>query len=106
MGKFTNLMLVVAATVMIVVGVAAQTGTVSVGGLGGGRHGSVDGATTHPPASTASRPSPSPEASSSPTGNPQPAPAAAQPVVWSGGDEGDGGHNGGGGHGHGHGHGG
>ncbi len=32
MGKFTNLALIAAATALIVVGVAAQTGTISMGG--------------------------------------------------------------------------
>ncbi|HYL07604.1 MAG TPA: hypothetical protein VEU76_03590, partial [Candidatus Udaeobacter sp.] len=58
MGKFTNLFLIAAATVLIVVGVAAQTGTISIGSPGPHQRGAVAGSQAI--ASPEASPSPSP----------------------------------------------
>lgn len=89
MGKFTNLVLIAAAVVLIVIGVAAQTGTISLGRSGPvPQHGGVSAQQ----AITTPTPSAAPVAS--------PAPPAAQPVAapagaGGGGDGGDGGGGGG-----------
>lgn len=84
MGKFTNLILIAAAAALILIGVAAQTGSISFAGHS--RHtGAISGQTAHkPPAPTNPRyiqSSPPPA-----TVNPQP---AAQPPTSTGGDGGD-----------------
>jgi hypothetical protein len=86
MGKLTNLVMIAAATVLIVVGVAAQTGTISIGSRSAHQHGAVAGGQAIA----------SPETSPSPTPESTPASVVAAPVTWTGGE----------GNGHGHGHGG
>lgn len=92
MGKFTNLILIAAAVALVIVGVAAQTGTLSWASHG--RHsGAVGGQTARQPQALAT---PAYIDNSPATDTAQPA-ANQQPVTTE--DSGSG-------HGHGHGHGG
>lgn len=101
MGKLTNLFLIAGAALLILVGIAAQTGTISVPRHTHGSSGSVSGTRANQPQGTVASPtyidlSPSPDTSQAVADQQS---SSTVPAGWGGGDEGDG-------HGHGHGHGG
>lgn len=87
MGKFTNPVLIAAGTALIVVGVAAQTGTVNFAGRGGVQQGAK---AVVSPETSPSPPASPPLAASTPPR----APVAPQPGAGQG-DGGDGGGDGG-----------